>query len=99
VPIATYWWVGIIFGFVHWLFFGMFMGMLPAVHPRVGGGAGTPQAAGAASMGSSAGAGAAIPAPGPFALQYGMMATMGSLLVHLIYGVVTVLVIGQFWHP
>jgi len=31
--------------------------------------------------------------------QRSVMDTLGSLLVHLIYGIVTVLVIGQFWHP
>jgi len=93
------WWVGLLFGFVHWLFFGVFMGMLPAVHPRVASGTAAVSGAGAGPVSRRAGRAEVLPAPGPFAVQYGLMDALGGALMHLIFGIVTIEIIGQFWHP
>jgi hypothetical protein len=72
---------GIVFGIVHWLLVGLMMGMMPMMHVGI----------------KSGGAQRAPRAPGVFMLNNGgMMAFVGGLMGHAIYGVVVAVIYGLF---
>lgn len=81
------WWVGALFGIVHGLIGGAMMALLPAMHPRMGGGGMTP----AAAMGSQS---ISLREPGLFATNYGTKTPTGIMASHVAYGLVVGLVYG-----
>ncbi len=72
------WWVGALFGLVHGLGAGVFMAMLPAMHPRMGA--------------ADAGGALTLKPPGLFAKNYGSATPPGVVMVHVVYGLVVGLV-------
>lgn len=67
-------WTGVLFSLVHAVIAGLFMGMLPAMHPRI------PEA---------------MPAPGWFMSNSGMMGVIGMFVLHMVYGGI----VGAMYHP
>lgn len=63
-----------LFGGAHGLIAGMALGMMPAMHPRL-------EPAGAAP-------GAGVPAPGMFALRFGLMGPVAVVMLHVVYAAV-----------
>lgn len=72
------WLVGLGFGFIHSLFAGLFMAMMPAMHPLI------PEA---------------MPAPGAFMSNLGMMGVVAEIMLHLIYGAIVGAMYGPVIHP
>lgn len=72
---------GLLFGLVHGLAAGVAMGAMPVMHPRM--------------SATSSPEGKTLPSPGVFALNYGVMAAAGVLMLHLVYG----LGIGLLYRP
>lgn len=67
---------GVLFGLVHGVIAGLLFGLVPMMHPRL---AEEPNANVPEGQ---------VPAPGFFALNFGMMAAAAVLMVHIIFGVV-----------
>ncbi len=61
-----------VFGLVHGLAAGVAMGAMPVMHPRM--------------SATSSPEGKTLPNPGIFALNYGVRAAVGVLMLHLVYG-------------
>ncbi len=72
---------GLLFGLVHWAVVGIAFGILPMMHPRLRyeGPRLIPQASGSQEL---------LDPPGFFALSYPPMTAMGSLVLHLVFGVI-----------
>jgi hypothetical protein len=83
------WWVGALYGVAHGILGGLFMGMIPAMHPRMPGGLEIDevQQVGGPSDGSLL-----LEPPGVFAKNYGSATPPGVLMVHIAYGLVVGLV-------
>ncbi len=71
------WLVGAGFGLIHSLFAGLFMAMMPAMHPLI------PEA---------------MPAPGAFMSNLGMMGVVAEIMLHLIYGAIVGAMYGPVSH-
>lgn len=67
-------WTGVLFALVHAVIAGVFMGMVPMIHPRI------PEA---------------MPAPGWFMSNSGMMGVIGMFMLHMVYGGI----VGAMYHP
>ena len=72
---------GLLFGLVHWAAVGIVFGIMPMMHPRIryDGPRLIPQASGSQEL---------LDPPGFFALSYPPMTAMGSLVLHLVFGVI-----------
>lgn len=73
------WWVGALFGLVHGTISGFVIGMLPKVHPRVGGPGVAP---------AEAGHNFHLATPGLFAHNYGSKTPPMLMMGHLLYGLI-----------
>ncbi len=72
---------GLLFGLVHWAAVGIAFGMLPMMHPRMRyeGPRLIPQASGSQEL---------LDPPGFYALSYPPINAIGSLVLHLVFGVI-----------
>ncbi|MEW6731078.1 MAG: hypothetical protein AB1489_07065 [Acidobacteriota bacterium] len=68
------WKIGAMFGLIHLAVSGLFLGILPIIHPAI------PEV---------------IPAPGPFAINLGVVNVASFVVFHLIYGAI----VGALYQP
>ncbi len=71
------WWLGALFGFAHSVVgLALLVPLLPGIHPRM------------ASDRAGPGSTAVLQPPGLFALNYGVSTPAGTVVAHLLYGVI-----------